>query len=75
MTNLVQFTKFLKENRCYSKFVKNLQLRPIDTEYKFYIVNSDLSNPIDGAFHWEETPEGHYFWENIRNKWNKKRGR
>ncbi len=65
--------KYLKDNKLYSKFMKNMKR---DAEYetlKEIIDYCEATNikygigatPITTAFIWDKTPEGYAFWSNV----------
>ena len=63
---------FLKKNRAYSKFMRNLKYKNIEelndaialAEEKGFTVS-----PIVAAFIWTDTPEGYEYWNIVENKW------
>lgn len=67
-----EFIKFLKKNRAYSKFKKNLKninedekTRNIDT----YLSITTPYNYLWSAFDWSKTPEGTGYWVNLKDQW------
>lgn len=65
--NIVQF---LKDNGVYEMFFANLLNRKQGEELGRYFLQAFFaSNAILCAFTWSGTPEGHYFWEEISDKW------
>ena len=64
--NLRRFCIFLKDNNAYYPFIKNCNF---DFEYIHRKTNTYVSSIICGAFIWDDTPQGHLFWENLDYKW------
>jgi len=70
-----ELVTFLKRNRAYSKFMRNLKYVNIEelndaialAEEKGFLVS-----PIVTAFIWTETPEGFEYWNNIEDNWSHK---
>ena len=63
-----QFIKFLRDNDCYDKFIKNYKdVKNID----YHFENNQKNNFISGAFTWMETPEEHNYWSKLNTKWRK----
>lgn len=63
---LKQFSIFLKDNNAYYCFIKNINF---DFEYIHRKTNTYAYSIICGAFIWDDTPQGHLFWENLDYKW------
>lgn len=63
---LKQFSIFLKDNNAYYPFIKNCNF---DFEYIHRKTNTYAYSIICGAFIWDDTPQGHLFWENLNYKW------
>ena len=56
---------FLKENKIYGTYIKNTVNSLIQDSYRKSIVVEEIIrnfNPINCAFTWSETSEGHKFW-------------
>ena len=75
-----KFIRFLKEKGVYAAYRRNFTLEyikkwhhnlyikiAVDGENFYDVVNQSLY--INHAFHWEKSPEGHYFWENLSSEW------
>ena len=59
------FLNFLKENKIYGRYIKNTVNSLIQDSYRKSIVVEEIIqnfNPINCAFTWSETSEGHKFW-------------
>lgn len=69
-----QFINFLRKNKCYCKFVKNVGGERANdkivindvTKYPYY------SSWISACFSWAYTPEGHAFWNRLSSMWENK---
>ena len=64
---------FLKKNRAYSKFMRNLTYKTIQDLNDAVVLAEEkgqYGNPIVAAFVWEDTPEGWEYWNDIEAKWN-----
>ena len=69
-----RFTRFLKENNVFYAFRSNY-----DVYFKFesqpdltcrqYLDKLKNYNFIAYAFHWEDSKEGHDFWDKLDTKW------
>lgn len=62
------FCVFLKQNRVYSSFMRNLSKSSSVSDIRDF----DSFNPedyVDGAFRWSSTPEGLDYWSFLDNKW------
>jgi|GEM_PF-2273294 len=57
--------KFLKEEKALTKFKRNVMLQHLVSSPSYYVVN------IINGIHWENSPEGHNYWELLHNKYNK----
>ena len=56
---------FLKENKIYGRYIKNTVNSLIQDSYRKSIVVEEIIrnfNPVNCAFTWSETSEGHKFW-------------
>lgn len=55
------FVKFLKENKAYIKYMRNAG----------YISDEeiDIHDSYFEAFHWDSTPEGYDYWNNLDTDW------
>ena len=68
---------FLKANRSYGKFRKNLRELGGDTiqnHWRVIVEAPDLlgvESFLDCGFHWYETPEGDSYWRELEAKWQK----
>ena len=67
-----KFIQFLVENDAYEQYMQNFlnfgRSKPFDEWFE------QLENKMDGicsCFMWQDTPEGHEFWENLNRKWIK----
>jgi len=60
----IKLSEFLKENKCYDKFINNFNK-------KFYYLDwkSEIKWTINNAFAWERTKEGFEYWEKINTLW------
>ena len=59
------FLNFLKENKIYGRYVKNTVNSLIQSTYKISYITDMIKqdfNPINCAFTWSKTSEGHKFW-------------
>jgi len=54
-----ELEEFLRKEKVYTKYMKHL--------------DEDNVTCIDGAFIWEDTPEGHTFWNNLNDKYEEER--
>ena len=65
--------KYLKENKLYSKFIRNMKADGEYTNITDLVAGVDKANnklgwdttPIAAAFVWNATKEGYAFWSNI----------
>jgi len=69
-----EFVRFLKENGVYDKFIYNCENVPDLVILKWPTLSNFCSeirrhNYIDFGFSWSYTPEGHFFWNKINQKW------
>ena len=55
---------FLKENKCYDKFYFELKRQGKEK-------NIEVKPSIIGAFTWSGSDQGHEFWYELSEKWNK----
>ena len=66
-----EFREFLEKNKVYGKFIKNATKRMEQyNQYNrhFYINRiAPAIRPIDVAFIWRNTPQGHEFWRKLNN--------
>jgi hypothetical protein len=78
--DLRNFIRFLKENKIYSTYCKNLKsnnspFAPFNYAYKhnvkIFFSDGDPFNWLTDCFCWAEQKEGHEFWENFHVKWQK----
>ena len=67
--NIVQF---LKDNGVYEVFFENLfkQKQGMDLS-DYFLFDFSNYNAISSAFTWDNTPEGHTFWLEISEEFNK----
>ena len=62
--DLRNFIRYLKENKIYSAYVRNLKSNNSpQTAFNF--------NWLTECFCWADQKEGHGFWENFHVKWQK----
>ena len=64
----VDLELFLKGQRVYTKFVKNMQQELMISRDRAKRLIKDFNEepePIRQLFHWEATPEGYRFWYEI----------
>lgn len=74
------FIKFLKEEKAYTSYRKNLMKEPDVNLVKRNFFNKKIKNEniseagslILGAFTWRETKEGYNYWHNLAEKWSNK---
>lgn len=74
---LKYFIKFLKEEKAYTSYRKNLMKEPDVNLVKQNFFNKKIKNEniseadslILGAFTWSETIEGSRYWHNLYQKW------
>lgn len=79
------FIRFLKKEHSLGRYMKNLNSNNGYDLRMWYYENSDVShflikdiyvnkgyNLINRAFRWDETEEGHAFWQGLNDKWKKK---
>ncbi len=63
---------FLKRNRAYSKFMRNLTYKTIQDLNDAVVLAEEKGlpvSPICAAFVWGKTPEGYAFWSRLDTKW------
>lgn len=66
------FVDFLKVNKCFKRFCVNYK-----RNCKLYQVRANLkeniyrrrSDIITCSFYFQNTPEGHSYWEDLNRKW------
>jgi len=64
-----KFIAFLKKHRALRKFKANLLTRYGDiANIDVYCEEVNFSD-IDGAFTWNDTPEGQDYWERLSKLW------
>lgn len=63
-----RFIEFLKEERCYDKFIANYTKGP-SVSLRRYLKNTVPSQYIYSAFYWDTTPEGIEYWLGVQKKW------
>jgi hypothetical protein len=71
--NQMKLYVFLEKHHCLSAFIRAYNRCFNGDSYDFY----EKEKPEEYlwcAFGWEETPEGHHFWENISILWRKELG-
>ena len=59
------FLNFLKENKIYGRYIKNTINSLTQESYNINYVVEEIRqdfNPINCAFTWSKTSEGHEFW-------------
>lgn len=67
--NIVQF---LKDSGVYEMFFANLlNKKQGDSLSQYFLSHFFNDNAISGAFLWGDTPEGHTFWNEISERWEK----
>ena len=82
MTLPQHFTFFLKKEKCYTKYLKNIMTsqairtrlswnHPADIVDFFKIYKNNPKRWILSTFDWSETLEGHNYWDYIHEKWEK----
>ena len=79
--DLCNFIRFLKENKIYSAYFRNLKsnnspLTMFNCAYKHsmknFFSNGDPFNWLTDCFCWAKQKEGRNFWERLHNEWKKK---
>ena len=65
-----RFIIFLKANNAFEKYMKNAN---IEKNNMRTFLDCELNAPyfLGGCFIWQDTEEGHFFWEIIDKKWKK----
>jgi len=63
------FLRFIKEKGAYSGYVRNIKNNK--KSIKKVIKGSGAQNLIQGAFIWQRTPEGHFYWSDLSAEWAK----
>jgi hypothetical protein len=63
-----EHAKVLKEYRCYSKFMRNIQDRSCNGAWDAYDPDASLSMELSGAFIWYESPQGEEYWQGLHAK-------
>lgn len=73
------FENFLKTEKCYDTFFRNVDknyirhvaIKFVESDDKHKLVYSNLSpyGFIMRAFHWCDTPQGQTYWSDINTKW------
>jgi hypothetical protein len=71
------FIVFLHEEGVYKEYRENLYVNCLqkkkDSIYLRIERMKQHGSYISSAFVWDETPQGHWFWSAINNKWREKR--
>ena len=69
-----QFINFLRKNKCYCKFVKNVGGEGANDKIVINYVTKDSFYPnwISAYFSWAHTSEGLLFWSKLSSIWNSK---
>jgi len=66
MTDKKVFKKFLKAHRAFKKYKRNI------TKLNKFVTYDNLQGDtlmISSDFHWNRTPEGSGYWENLDSLW------
>lgn len=72
MTKKDMLTQFLMENDVYHMFMENHnKYKFIPETFENYINRTNMHSIILNAFHWKNTPQGHWFWKNLHDKYIK----
>ena len=66
MTDKKVFEKFLKSHRAFSKYNRNVAKL---NKFVTYGAIPLEENMISSDFHWNHTPEGSGYWENLDSLW------
>lgn len=66
----LKFKVFLIRNSMLGAFVRNLNESKNFEDFRDLTENEDPTTFIDGAFDWENTPEGVATWDALATKWN-----
>lgn len=66
------FFRFLKENKCANEYFKNFFKRHEHIKYnelafRNYFSQFELRDIIEFSFKWQETRQGHDYWEKIND--------
>jgi len=63
---------FLKKNRAYSKFMRNLKYGNVPELHDVVVLAEEKGikvSPFVAAFVWADTPEGYRFWSQLHTKY------
>lgn len=65
-----RFITFLKANNAFEKYMRNVKIEKVRLKS---FLDCELNAPyfLGGCFIWQDTKEGHFFWENLNEKWKK----
>ena len=78
--DLRNFIRYLKENKIYSAYVRNLKCNNspftvfnymYNHSVKDFFSDGDPFNWLTECFCWADQKEGHEFWENFHVNWQK----
>lgn len=64
------FFRFLKSNRVFYKYFRYFKKRK-DNDFDVFLKNRNSHGLFVAAFVWCETDEGHNFWRELDNEWQK----
>lgn len=69
-----QFINFLRKNKCYCKFIKNVGGEGANDKIVINYVTKDpfYLSWISAYFAWSRTSEGHLFWSKLSSRWKNK---
>ena len=69
---LAELITFLKRNKAYSKFMRNMKYNSVPELNDAVMLAEEKwlpVSPICAAFVWGKTPEGYAFWSRLDTKW------
>ena len=65
-----ELVAFLKKHKVYRKFIKNFKNGHFDIEnLENFCIRKSQEDYFEAVFIWENTNEGHYFWNKLDLKW------
>lgn len=65
------FEEFLEKNDALGSFANNISKSFHKLDIKPEIITSDPKHAVGMAFVWSRTPEGHSYWHEIENAWQR----
>ena len=65
----LSFRDWLSKQGILVKYLRNRVVSLSIGIWEFDLVYDEPRHWVSDSFRWAQTPEGHYFWDDINNKW------